>query len=78
MTKYYVDFGTGAGNKGFDSLKEAMEYAEENCSYTQESIKILEDGEQRAVLPWYGVKAEEDDEVIVNFGDFGFYGSWWD
>lgn len=37
-----------------------------------------EDGEKVAKLTWYGVTPGEDDVVTARFGDFGFYGEWWD
>lgn len=74
--KYFVDFGTGAGDEYADTLEEAMEIAIEDSSYTQETIKIFKGENQVAELPWWGVKAEEGDIVTVNCGDFGFYGEW--
>lgn len=48
-------------------------------AYTQTDVKIqTEDGEDVAVLKWYGVKPEEDDVVTAQFGDYGFYGEWVD
>lgn len=76
MKKYYVNFGTGEGNEEADTLDEAMELAVEGATYTQDPIIIAEDGEEIARLPWYGVKAEEDDIITVDFGDYGFYGEW--
>lgn len=80
---YFINFGTGAGNKTVCcTLEEAMKIAEEDAAYTQQSIYIYNadnytpDSTLVAVLPWYGVAADEDDTVTVNFGDFGFYGEW--
>lgn len=73
-----VNFGTGAGN--YDSeleLEELMEEVKENAAYTQIGIEILDESEnQIAYLPWYGVKAEDEDNVTVDYGDNGFYGEW--
>lgn len=74
--KYYVDFGTGAGNDFAETLEKAMEFAVDGARYTQQSIKIFCDEDQVAELPWWGVAAEEDDIVTVNYGDFGYYGEW--
>lgn len=75
---YYVNYGTGAGNEEVEgTLEDAMRVAEDGLSYTQESVKIEdEDGEEVAILPWYGTAPEEDDMVTCQFGDFGFYGEW--
>lgn len=77
---YYVIYGTGAGNEEVEgTLEDAMRAAEEGLSYTQKSVKIEdEDGEEVAVLPWYGTAPEEDDVVTCRFGDFGFYGEWYE
>lgn len=74
--KYYVDFGTGVGGKNADTLDEAMEIAVEGTTYTQLDVTIYKDGAEVARLPWWGVRPEEEDEVTVRFGDFGFYGEW--
>ena len=77
---YYINYGTGAGNEFVDgTLEEAKKAAEEGLAYTQEDVKIqTEDGEDVAVLKWYGVQPEEDDIVTARFGDEGFYGDWVD
>lgn len=77
---YYINYGTGAGNEFVDgTLEDAKKVAEEGLAYTQEDVKVqTEDGEDAAVLKWYGVQPEEDDVVIARFGDYGFYGEWAD
>lgn len=78
--KYYVNYGTGAGNEYVEgTLEEAMKVAEDGLAYTQQSVSIEdEDGKAVAQLPWYGVAPEEDDVVTCQFGDFGFYGEWYE
>lgn len=78
--RYYINYGTGAGNEYVEGpLEDAKKTAEEGLSYTQEDVKIqTEDGEVVAVLKWYGVKPEEDDIVTAQFGEYGFYGDWWE
>jgi len=73
---YVVNFGTGAGNEELESLESAKTFAVDNCSYTGESIKIEQGGEEVATLPFYGVAAADDDVVSADFGDNGFYGEW--
>ena len=89
--RYIVDFGTGVGNSSADSLDDAKVIAERDATYTQSSIYIIDrnklpddydsdDYDKATVsqLPWCGVQPEEDDEVLVDFGDYGFYGEWID
>lgn len=78
--KYYINYGTGAGNECVDgTLDEAKKAAEEGLTYTQTDVKIqTEEGDDVAVLRWYGVQPEEDDVVTTKFGDSGFYAEWLD
>lgn len=80
MNKYYINYGTGAGNEYIKgTLEEAKKVAEDGLAYTQTDVKIqTEDGEDVAALNWYGVQPEEDDVVTARFGDRGFYGEWRD
>ena len=77
MGKYYIDYGTGAGNEWVTgTLEEAKQAAVEGVSYTQTDVVILEDGEEVARLVWCGCPRDPDDddiEVVVDFGGFGFY-----
>jgi hypothetical protein len=47
-------------------------------AYTQESVRIMEDGRQIAVSYWVGIKPteEEEDNVLQQFGDYGYYTNW--
>lgn len=78
--KYYIDYGTGAGNEYVEgTLDEAKKVAEDGLSYTQTDVKVqTEDGEDVAILKWYGVQPNEDDVVTAQFGDYGFYSEWSD
>lgn len=78
--KYYIDYGTGAGNEYVEgTLDEAKKVAEDGLSYTQTDVKVqTEDGEDVAILKWYGVQPSEDDVVTAQFGDYGFYSEWRD
>lgn len=39
--KYYVNYGTGAGNEEVEgTLEDAMRVAEEGLTYTQQSVRI--------------------------------------
>ena len=76
--RYYINYGTGAGDEYVDgTIEDAKKVAEDGLAYTQTDVKIqTEDGEDVAVLNWYGVKPEENDAVTAQFGDYGFYGEW--
>jgi hypothetical protein len=78
MERYYINFGTGAGNRYADSLEEAMEVADESASYTQRSITILDsDDNVVAVRGWCGCRDGIEEELDpIDFGDFGYYGDW--
>jgi len=74
---YLINYRTGAGNEQADTLEDAMAAAEKNAAYTQADIHIEDkDGNVVARLPWVGCAAGEDDDVTVDFGEFGFYGEW--
>lgn len=66
-------------NTWMERLRTQKKVAEDGLAYTQTDVRIqTEDGEDMAVLKWYGVKPEEDDVVTAQFGDYGFYGEWVD
>ena len=73
---YEVDYGTGAGNDyDIPTLDEAIETARQGAAYTQCGITIRDHrGDEVRYFPWCGYPADEDAEVFVDFGDFGFFG----
>ena len=75
--KYYIDYGTGAGNEQITgTLEDAKKAAVEGARYTQTDITILLEGEVVACLAWSDCRIDVDDEdieVVKDFGDFGFY-----
>lgn len=73
--RYYIDYGTGAGNEWAEgTLDDAKKAAAEGVRYTQTDAVILEDGEEVARLTWCGCQLDDDDiEVIADFGNFGYY-----
>ena len=74
---YTVDFGTGVKREEIETLDEAEKIAEEGMSYTQESVKIWYDNKPVAVSYWIGKKpTEEDDNVLLQIGDYGYYTNW--
>lgn len=76
--KYYVKFGTGAGDySSINYLESLMQEINKYLAYTQKSVSIYDSKDNEiAYLPWYDVAPEEDDVVTARFGDFGFYGEW--
>lgn len=78
--KYFINYGTGAGNEYVEgTLDEAKKVAEDGLSYTQTDVKVqTEDGDDVAILKWYGVQPGEDDIITAQFGDYGFYSEWVD
>jgi hypothetical protein len=72
-----IDYGTGITEEAND-LEEAKKIAEKGMTYTQESVRIMEDGRQIAVSYWVGIKPteEEEDNVLQQFGDYGYYTNW--
>ena len=79
---YNINYHTGAGDEsGFETIDDAKVAAVEGATYTQQDITIEnENGDEVARLPWCGVEADEDedDEVEVSFGSFGYYAQWQD
>lgn len=80
IMKYYVKFGTGAGDLEIEgTLEEAKKITEERLTYTQKLVKIEnEDGEEVSFLPWCSEAPDEDEIVTAQFGDWGFYSEWHD
>ena len=77
---YYINYNTGAGNETAESLSEAKRLADEGAAYTQRNITIYDDdGNEVAGRIWYGCMTDvELCEDPITFGDFGFYGDWYD
>ena len=76
--KYFVDFGTGAGNFYADTIEEAQERADKEAEYTQESIVIYCGDKEVSRRQWYGTEYDEEvpEENPITFGSFGFYADW--
>ncbi|MFD1387548.1 hypothetical protein ACFQ4Z_12130 [Oceanobacillus oncorhynchi subsp. oncorhynchi] len=83
LNKYAIDYGTGIVDKvEARDIYEVQELVTERMTYTGENISIrgLEgaDGEY-AVSRWYPIQPktqEEIDDVLVQFGAFGYYAKW--
>ncbi len=77
MTNYIINYHTGITKEYEGTLESAKQSAVDGIGYTQENVSIEQDGEQVTVAHWYGVEADEDDEVLVHIGG-GFYQTWSD
>jgi hypothetical protein len=77
MSKFTINYNNGFTRDVDGDLDMAKIVAVEGLSYTQASVSIQdENGETVARLPWYGLEPSEDDEVVEQFGSFGFYSAW--
>lgn len=81
--KYYINFGTGAGNFWVEGdIEEAKQRAAEARTYCQSSCVINEYPiGPVCVSTWVPKKydpEEDPDEPIADFGDFGYYAAWMD
>lgn len=78
MSKFIINYGTGAGNEETSDFELAMETADNGAAYTQQNIKIEdENGNVIAQRTWYGtICGIEECENPISFGTFGFYADW--
>lgn len=83
MKKYMIDYQNGLVDEiGAINLDDAMDQVMESLTHTQNSIKILDEcNNHLATLPYYGYDPSidddlEEDDILVAFGDFGFYSNW--
>ena len=86
MTKYYINYHTGAGDRIIEAkdIYEAMDAADKGAAYTQCDITIEDDqGNMLATRRWYGVKYNQDEDYtddgtsVIEFGDYGYYDHWY-
>lgn len=86
MERYYINYGTGAGNEYVDGyLEDAQRVADEGATYTQCSITIYAvnsngdiDDNPICERTWWGVAYDGDESDVIDFGSFGHYGAWWE
>ncbi|MED4172577.1 hypothetical protein P4631_09030 [Halalkalibacterium halodurans] len=80
MRKYIIEYHTGVRHEvNVNTLEEAQEFALSGLAYTGEKITILDDcNNVVSVARWWEHEPNEDDEVLVQFGSFGFYETWSD
>ena len=80
---YIINWHTGVEDDAFDTLSEAMRFADANACYTQQSITIEdEDGNLICERHWWGTaicNLDDDDIVLydpIDFGAYGYYDDW--
>lgn len=81
MTRYYINYHTGAGNRWIDAadLDAAKSDADKDAAYTQQPITIEdEDGNELSRRAWWGYDYDDSQSDPIRFGTFGFYGDWVD
>lgn len=79
--KYYINYGTGAGNFEIEgTLADAKRAADDVIMYTQRNVTIEKDGETVSQRTWYGCEAtvEDREKDVIDYGTFGFYSEWID
>ena len=79
MKQFTVNYGQGniEEREATSAWELAEEITNEGLPYNQSSVKILDtDDNEVLVADWYGVEPEEDDEVMQQYGTFGFYTPW--
>lgn len=82
MEKYEVDFGTGAGNRKFDTLEEAKQYATDNISYTGKNIGIwlIENEDDYTLIltsKWVERGSGQGVKKLAKIGTEGYYTDWY-
>ena len=77
--KYYINYGTYAGNEWvYGTLEKAMETADFNATYTQESISITDKNNEIVAERFWNETNEyiENESNLIKFGDYGYYSGW--
>lgn len=79
--KYYINYGTGAGNEWMEgTLEEAKQTADQEISYTECSVSIYDENMNFVCKrKWYDCLTDIDDCIDpIQFGDYGFFDDWCD
>lgn len=77
MKTYVIDYNNGVTKvEKVENLEEAKKIAEDGMSLTQRNVTIFDADEMVAESIWWAVNFGDDDDVLCNFGDYGFYGVW--
>lgn len=73
---YVINYQTGVTEEINGSLEKAKQSAVDGMEYTGESVLIQLNGETVTAARWYGTEPTEDDSVLIQYGDYGFYQTW--
>lgn len=76
MTTYTINYQTGITEEVQGTLEKAKQAAIDGMEYTQENVLIQLEGETVTTSRWYGTEPEDDDSVLVQYADYGFYQTW--
>lgn len=77
---FYINYNTGAGNEWVTgTIEDAMKKADENATYTQETIAIENaNHDELAHRSWHGtLEFIDGEENPIKFGDSGYYSDWY-
>lgn len=80
MKKFVINYHTGVKNEvTANDLEDVKQIALEGIAYTQENVSIEDtEGNVLTVARWYSVEPEEDDQILTQIGNYGFYQLWED
>ena len=75
---YIIDYGLGITDKVNGTIDDAFNIAQKNMSYSQRNVYITNtyDQTESYVSCWIGCSPNKNDDILVAFGDFGFYEKW--
>lgn len=79
MKQFRVNYGQGnfEEREAISVWQLSEEITNEGLPYNQSSVKILDqEGNELLIADWYGVEPEEDDEILQQYGTFGFFTPW--
>jgi hypothetical protein len=77
MSKFELRCGNWNEEVEATDLEQAMNLADKEISYNQESMGIYENGELVAFRRWNSTNdGIEECENPIEYGEFGYYGDW--
>ena len=77
MEKFIINYGTMVEDVEVEDLQEAKEIAINGMGYTGQAVVIEdEEGSEVTRSEWFGVDGSDEDNVLVQFGNTGYYQIW--
>ena len=78
MKKFIIDYSNGITEKiEADSLNEVKKMAVAGMSYTCQPVIIRDNnGHEITRSEWFGVDGNDNDHVLIQFGNSGYYQVW--